>query len=235
MKFGVIVFPGSNCDKDCYHVSKNVLNVETDFIWHQDLKSLKSYDCLIIPGGFSYGDYLRAGAIARFAPIMDRVEEYARGGGLVIGICNGFQVLLEAGLLPGAMLNNNHLQFRCEDVYLRVENNKTAFTNQFDLNEVIRLPIAHKEGNYFLDNETLSELKDNNQIILRYSNADGEINEGVNPNGSIENIAGICNKDFNIFGLMPHPERAAEKILGNGSLDGYRIFLSILEAGGVIR
>ncbi|ACL70959.1 phosphoribosylformylglycinamidine synthase I [Halothermothrix orenii] len=233
MKFGVIVFPGSNCDRDCYHVTARVLGEPTEFIWHEDDRSLAGYDCIIIPGGFSYGDYLRAGAIARFAPVMERVKEFARKGGLVIGICNGFQILLEAGLLPGAMHHNAHLNFNCRYVYLRVENNKTPFTGKFNKGDIINLPVAHKEGNYYIDDRGLEELKENNQIILRYATPGGEVIDEANPNGSIGNIAGITNKNHNVFGLMPHPERASETILGNGSDDGLKIFQSILKAGGV--
>ncbi len=227
MKFGVVVFPGSNCDADCYHVVQTVLGHEVDYIWHQQA-SLTGYDALIIPGGFSYGDYLRTGAIARFSPIMPAVIDFANQGGLVLGICNGFQILLEAGLLPGAMLKNRSLKFICDKVNLKVKRNDTAFTNQLRVNEVITLPIAHGEGNYFCDEETLTALRDENRILFTYCNASG--NEGVeyNPNGSVANIAGIVNRQGNVLGMMPHPERCSEKILGG--MDGYSIFASILQS-----
>jgi phosphoribosylformylglycinamidine synthase len=224
-KFGVVIFPGSNCDHDCYYVIKHVLKERVEFIWHKD-KDLNNYDCIILPGGFSYGDYLRAGAIAKFSPVMNEVIKYANKGGLVIGICNGFQILLESGLLPGAMIKNKSLKFICKHVYLKVENNDTPFTNSYKTNEVIKLPIAHAEGNYYVDRDTLKELVDNRQILFRYSDKDGEIDEESNPNGSVYNIAGICNKGRNIAGMMPHPERGAEAILGNE--DGRRLFESII-------
>ncbi len=225
MKFGVVVFPGSNCDHDCYYVIKHLLKEEVRFIWHKDGR-LDNYDCIILPGGFSYGDYLRAGALAKFSPIMGEIIRYAKRGGLLLGICNGFQILLEAGLLPGAMLRNKNLKFICKHVYLRVENNETPFTNKYNPNEVIKLPIAHAEGNYWVEKGDLEELIENEQILFRYSDEDGEINEDTNPNGSIYNIAGICNKEKNIAGMMPHPERGAEAILG--SEDGRRLFESII-------
>ena len=233
MRFGVIVFPGSNCDHDCYYAVNDVMGEPTDYLWHKDKKVLDDYDCIIIPGGFSYGDYLRAGAIARFAPIMDRVEEYVNNGGLVIGICNGFQVLLEAGLLPGAMMHNKDLNFKCKYVNLKVENNQTAFTGEMEKDEIVNIPIAHKEGNYYIDEDGLNRLNENNQIILRYVNEKGEAVPEANPNGSIDNIAGITNIEGNVFGLMPHPERAVDEILGNGSCDGKKFFNSILKSGGV--
>lgn len=223
MKFGVITFPGSNCDRDCYHVTKEVLGEPTDMLWHDDMPDLNDYDCLILPGGFSYGDYLRSGAIAQFAPIMDQVTDYINKGGLVIGICNGFQILLEAGLLPGAMKVNNSLKFSCHHTDLEVVNSDTPFTNQCRSGEVLDIPVAHGEGNYYIDPEGLEKLKTNNQIILRY------LSEAENPNGSVDNIAGICNQAGNVFGLMPHPERCSEAILGAGSEDGYKIFSSIVE------
>ncbi|MGM0411204.1 MAG: phosphoribosylformylglycinamidine synthase subunit PurQ [Bacillota bacterium] len=223
MRFAVITFPGSNCDQDCYHVTENVFGIETDMLWYDKKLDLDSYDCVMIPGGFSYGDYLRSGAIARFAPLMDKVIEYANKGGLVIGICNGFQILLEAGLLPGAMKVNNNLKFVCKDIGLEVVNSETPFTNKLKRGEKISLPIAHGEGNYYIDKAGLKELKENNQIVLRYLSAK------ENPNGSVDNIAGIINKEGNIFGLMPHPERAAEDILGAKGTDGYKIFASIID------
>jgi len=225
MRFGVVVFPGSNCDYDCYWVVKHLLGKEVDFIWHKE-KNLAGYDCLILPGGFSYGDYLRTGAIARFSPVMSLVEAYAREGGLVIGICNGFQILLEAGLLPGAMIRNKNLQFVCKFIHVRVENPRTPYTNLCRRGQVLKIPIAHIEGNYYADGKILQELRKNEQIIFRYCSKDGAISEESNPNGSKEAIAGICNKDGNILGMMPHPERASEHLLG--SEDGRLIFESII-------
>jgi len=225
MRFGVVVFPGSNCDYDCYWVVKHLLGKEVDFIWHKE-KNLAGYDCLILPGGFSYGDYLRTGAIARFSPVMSLVEAYAREGGLVIGICNGFQILLEAGLLPGAMIRNENLQFVCKFIHIRVENPQTPYTNLCRRGQILKIPIAHIEGNYYADRKILQELRKNEQIIFRYCSKDGAISEESNPNGSKEAIAGICNKDGNILGMMPHPERASEHLLG--SEDGRLIFESII-------
>ena len=223
MKFGVVVFPGSNCDHDCYHVLKNVMGKDTQFVWHKD-SDVSKYDCIVLPGGFSYGDYLRTGAIARFSPVMEGVKKHADKGRLVIGICNGFQILLEAGLLPGAMLRNRSLQFICKFVTLRVENTDSPFTRAMKNDggahgraPLLRLPVAHGEGNYFTDPATLQELNKNSQVLVRYMD---------NPNGSLEDIAGICNKERNVFGLMPHPERASEKELG--STAGRIIFESIL-------
>jgi phosphoribosylformylglycinamidine synthase len=230
MKVGIIVYPGSNCDADAMHVSSEVMGFETDYIWHADKKFSKDYDLIIIPGGFSYGDYLRSGAIARFANIMDEVVKHANRGGYLLGICNGFQILLEANLLPGAMLRNNHLKFRCEYVNLRVENNQTPFTNKLEKGQIIKVPIAHMDGNYFADEKTIKELNDNNQIIFRYVNEQGKATKEANPNGAIQNIAGIVNRQGNVCGMMPHPERAAEDILG--SKDGKLIFQSILSHWG---
>ena len=227
MKFGVVVFPGSNCDADCLHAVRTVLNQPAEFIWHKE-NSVAGFDCIILPGGFSYGDYLRSGAIARFSPVMEAVIEFANNGGPVLGICNGFQVLLEAGLLPGAMRRNDCLQFRCHDAYLRVENASTPYTNQYQPGQVIKVPVAHGEGNYYCDEKTLQQLKDNQQIVFRYCSAKGEITPEANPNGSVENIAGICNKEGNVLGMMPHPERCAEEILGNAQ--GALLFQSILTA-----
>ncbi|MEW6409442.1 MAG: phosphoribosylformylglycinamidine synthase subunit PurQ [Nitrospirota bacterium] len=226
--FGVVVFPGSNCDHDCYHVIKHVLKEDVAFIWHKEEKIDPRFKVIIIPGGFSYGDYLRTGAIARFSPVMKAVERFAKDGGILIGICNGFQILLEAGLLPGAMLRNKNLRFICKDVYARVERNDLPFTNACNTGQVLKLPIAHMEGNYYADEETLSALREDNQIVFRYCTKDGFIDDESNPNGSIENIAGICNKEGNILGMMPHPERYAEKILGNE--DGKVIFESMINA-----
>ena len=227
MKFGIIVFPGSNCDHDCYHVIKHTLEQEVDFLWHKD-KIHNNYDCLILPGGFSYGDYLRPGAISRFSPIMDSVIEFAEKGGPVIGICNGFQVLMEAGLLPGAMMRNRLLKFICKNVTIKVESSNTPFTGNLENGELLTIPIAHADGNYFADQETLNQLEENKQIIFKYASTDGEINDEINPNGSCLNIAGICNKERNVLGMMPHPERCSENILGNQ--DGLKIFQSILSA-----
>ncbi|GAV23947.1 phosphoribosylformylglycinamidine synthase subunit PurQ [Carboxydothermus pertinax] len=224
MKFGVVVFPGSNCDADCNHVLKNVFGQETVYIWHKD--DSFDVDCIVLPGGFSYGDYLRAGAIARFSPVMKKVVEFANAGGLVIGICNGFQILLEAGLLPGAMLRNNNLHFRCHDVYLRVENANTPFTNKAFAKQVLKVPIAHGEGNYYCESETLEKLIANGQVVFRYCNAQGEVTDEANPNGSLYNIAGIINEKGNVLGMMPHPERCSEKSLGGE--DGKVIWESII-------
>lgn len=227
MKFGIVVFPGSNCDHDCYHMVKHVLGQEAEYIWHKD-KEIRGFDCLILPGGFSYGDYLRTGAIAKFSPVMNSIKEFADNGGLVIGICNGFQILVEAGLLPGALMRNKDLKFICENRYIRVESPDSPFTRLYKKGEVVRIPIAHADGNYFADDETLKRIQDNGQITFRYCDADGNITENANPNGSLLNIAGICNEKRNVLGMMPHPERCAEDILGN--IDGKRFFESILKA-----
>jgi len=225
MRFGVVVFPGSNCEMDCFHVIDKVLMEEVEYVWHQQT-DVSGYDCLVLPGGFSYGDYLRCGAIARFSPVMEAVADYAREGGLVIGICNGFQILLEAGLLPGAMLRNVSLSFICRHVDVRVENADTPWTNAGRQGRVLRIPIAHGEGNYTAGAATLAALGEQGRIILRYCDRDGEPTTASNPNGSVDNIAGICNEGFNIFGLMPHPERASEDILG--SMDGLLIWDSVM-------
>ncbi len=225
MKFGVIIFPGSNCDYDAYMVIKNVVKREVEFLWHQDT-SLSNCDCVILPGGFSYGDYLRTGAIARFSPIMKRVMNFAQEGGLVVGICNGFQILLEAGLLPGAMLRNTSLRFICKFVHIEVENENTPFTNLCPKGQVLKIPIAHTDGNYFISEEGLTRLEQNQQIVFRYCDQHGKLAQEANPNGSLYNIAGICNEKRNVLGMMPHPERASEKILG--SEDGKYIFQSIV-------
>lgn len=224
MKFGVVVFPGSNCDYDTFYVLKDVIQQETTFLWHKE-HNLKNVDCVILPGGFAYGDYLRSGAIAKFSPLMQDVQEFAQKGGFILGICNGFQVLLELGLLPGAMLRNKNLKFLCQYVHIKIENDKTAFTNKGEKGQTLNIPIAHFDGNYFAPPETIQELNENNQIVFRYSDAKGHINEEANVNGSIENIAGIINTKGNIMGMMPHPERASEAILG--SEDGKIIFQSI--------
>lgn len=227
MKFGVVVFPGSNCDDDAYHAAGAVLREPVEFLWHRS-EDISGYDAIILPGGFAFGDYLRTGAIARFSPIMRAVAKFARGGGLVLGICNGFQILLEAGLLPGAMLRNRDLRFLCRDVYLRVETTETPFTCAARLGQVLKIPIAHMEGNYFCDDKTLHELERNDQIALRYTSPAGKIEDSANPNGSLAAIAGICNRERNVFGMMPHPERAVEASLG--SADGLVIFRSIINS-----
>lgn len=226
MRFGIIVFPGSNCDHDCYHAAKHVMGQEAEYIWHKDT-SLKGFDCIVLPGGFSYGDYLRTGAIARFSPVMTEVIHFANKGGSVIGICNGFQILTESGLLPGVLMRNRSLKFICRNVYVRVENNQTMFTNVYRKNQILNIPIAHADGNYFADKDTIKRLEDNNQIIFRYSTQGGRITEDVNPNGSVNNIAAIINEKGNIFGAMPHPERVCESILGGE--DGRGIFDGIIK------
>ena len=222
----MVVFPGSNCDADCLHAVKTVTGQPAEYIWHKS-GSVEGFDCIILPGGFSYGDYLRCGAVARFSPVMTPVIEFAKKGGLVIGICNGFQVLTEAGLLPGALHRNKELQFLCHDVFLRVENASLPFTCTAREGEVIKVPIAHGEGNYFADAETLQQLEENKQVVFRYCDAQGEVTPEVNPNGSANHIAGICNQQGNVLGMMPHPERCAEKDLGN--TDGQLIFKSLLD------
>ena len=218
MKFAVIVFPGSNCDVDMYHAAKDELGEEAEYVWH-DATSLEGFDAVLLPGGFSFGDYLRTGAIARFSPIMNEVVKAAQAGKPILGVCNGFQVLLEAGLLPGAMRRNESLKFICRPVNLAVKNNETMFTSFYNQDEVIQIPIAHGEGNYYCDAATLASLKENNQIVFTY--------EGTNPNGSIEDIAGIINKDGNVLGMMPHPERAVDPLLGGA--DGLKLFKSIVK------
>lgn len=224
-KFGIVVFPGSNCDHDTYYALKKIMNHEVIFLWHKQT-SLEDCDVIILPGGFSYGDYLRTGAIARFSPIMKEVINFANSGGYLLGICNGFQILLEAGLLPGVMLKNQSLNFVCKDVYLKVENKKTIFTSEINSKDVLRIPIAHGEGNYFTEEKTLDELERNNQIIFRYSERDGSVTNSANPNGSVLNIAGIINKRGNILGMMPHPERSSDSVLGK--TDGSLIFKSLV-------
>jgi len=224
MKFGVVVLPGSNCDHDALHVAKDVLGAEAELLWHKDT-DLKGVDCVIVPGGFAYGDYLRAGALAKFAPIMGAIQRHAGAGGLVLGICNGFQVLTEVGLLPGALMRNQHLRFLSRDVHLRTEETDTPFTNVLTAGQVFAVPIAHGEGNYFADDATLDELELHRQVIFRYSDEEGRLTAAANPNGSARNIAGICNRARNVLGLMPHPERCAESILGNAA--GLQVFQSI--------
>ncbi|MBO8131574.1 MAG: phosphoribosylformylglycinamidine synthase I [Candidatus Marinimicrobia bacterium] len=225
MKVGIVVFPGSNCDYDSYYVFRKILKVQTNLIWHKE-SDLRGYDAIILPGGFSYGDYLRAGAIARFSPVMQEVMRLAKRGNPIMGICNGFQILLEAGLLPGALIPNNGMRFRCEEVYIRVSNKDTIFTRNLKDGQVLKMPIAHYSGNYFADDNTVKELQDNGRIVFQYCDSDGNVTDLANPNGSILNIAGILNKEGNVLGMMPHPERASEKILGSD--DGLGIFKSLI-------
>jgi phosphoribosylformylglycinamidine synthase subunit PurQ / glutaminase len=224
-RFGIVVFPGSNCDHDAYYSVTKVLGYDASFLWHKDT-DLKQSDVIILPGGFSYGDYLRSGAIARFSPIMNSVINFAEKGGLVIGICNGFQILLEAELLPGVMFRNKSLQFVCKDVYLSIENKQTVFTNLVNGQKSLKIPVAHGEGNYFCDADTLKMLQDNDQIVFKYSSPEGIVSKDYNPNGSTKNIAGIINKEGNVLGMMPHPERVCNPILNN--TDGQVIFKSIV-------
>ncbi len=224
-KFGIVVFPGSNCDHDTYYTLRKIIDVDVVFLWHKQ-NSLEDCDIIILPGGFSYGDYLRTGAIARFSPIMNEVIKFADNGGYVFGICNGFQILLEAGLLPGVMIRNASLNFVCKDIYLKVENKNTAYTMGINGKPALKIPIAHGEGNYFADENTLKELEDNDQIVFRYSEIDGSITNSANPNGSVYNIAGIVNKKGNVLGMMPHPERSSDPVLGK--TDGSLIFKSLV-------
>src|SRR5688572_24093330 len=225
MKFGVVVFPGSNCDEDMVYVLGHVMKQQVVKLWHKD-HQLQNCDFIVLPGGFSYGDYLRSGAIARFSPIMKEVIEFANKGGYVFGVCNGFQILCESGLLPGALLHNNSHKFSCRNVYIKAMHNDSLVTAAVDTNKALKIPIAHGEGNYFTDAETIKALNDNNQVLFRYCDLIGNVNTESNPNGSLENIAGITNTGRNVFGMMPHPERAADEDLGN--TDGKAIFESIL-------
>lgn len=225
MRFGVIVFPGTWSDVDCFHVISQVLKQHVEYVWHKET-DLSRFDCVILPGGFSYGDYLRAGAIARFSPVMNSVDKFAKDGGLVYGICNGFQVLCESGLLPGVLIRNNHLQFRCKWVNLRVESTESPYTTKALTGQVLRIPISHGEGNYYADDSTIKELEENGRVLFRYCDEDGEVTQSANPNGSLNNIAGITNVDGNVLGMMPHPERCCEEIVGG--TDGRTIFESIL-------
>jgi phosphoribosylformylglycinamidine synthase len=227
MKFGVVVFPGSNCDHDAQHAIGDVLRQPVKLLWHQS-EDLRGVDAVILPGGFAYGDYLRTGAIARFSSVMRSVREFAAAGGLVLGICNGFQILLEAGLLPGAMLRNSGLRFICRQVHIRVESTDTPFTCAAQPKQVLKIPIAHSDGNYFCEPETLTQLEREHRVIFRYTTPEGIVNEAANPNGSLAGIAGICNRERNVLGLMPHPERAVESALG--SSDGLVIFRSMVES-----
>ena len=224
MKFGVVVFPGSNCDKDIIFAIQNTIGQQVVELWHKD-EDLQNCDVIFLPGGFSYGDYLRSGAIAKFSPIMKEVINFAENGGYLIGICNGFQILTESGLLPGALLHNTNNKFICKNVYLKVNNHNSLITNQYN-GQAIKIPIAHGEGRFFADDITLEELEKNNQIIFKYCDKNGNISDDSNPNGSLANIAGICNKNKNVFGMMPHPERAADPLLSN--VDGVNLFKSIL-------
>lgn len=225
MKFGVVIFPGSNCDQDLIHVLRNHLRQDVVELWHKD-HTLKGCDFIFLPGGFSYGDYLRSGAIARFSPIMQEVVEFAHRGGFVFGICNGFQILTEAHLLPGTLLHNDNHQFICKNVRLRCETDDTPVTARFRIGQTVTIPIAHGEGRYYCDQATLDTLNENNQVLFRYCDEEGRITREGNPNGALENIAGICNRQRNVFGMMPHPERASDNVLGNR--DGRMIFESIL-------
>ena len=227
MKFGVVVFPGSNCDHDAYHALGQVLHQPVEFLWHQS-EQVAGFDAIVLPGGFAYGDYLRTGAIARFSPVMRAVEKFARAGGLVLGICNGFQILCEAGLLPGVLTRNAGLRFICRQVHIRVETTDTPFTVEAKSGRVLKMPIAHAEGNYFCDQATLVELERNHQIVFRYTTPEGREDAAANPNGSLANIAGVSNRERNVMGLMPHPERAVEAALG--SADGLVIFRSLIQS-----
>jgi len=227
MKFGVVVFPGSNCDHDAYHALGQVLHQPVEFLWHQS-EQVTGFDAIILPGGFSYGDYLRTGAIARFSPVMRAVEKFARAGGFVLGICNGFQILCEAGLLPGALVRNAGLRFICRQVHIRVETAHTPFTGAAKSGQVLKMPIAHAEGNYFCDESALGELERNRQIVFRYTTSEGREDAAANPNGSLANIAGICSRERNVMGLMPHPDRSVEAALG--SEDGLVIFRSLIQS-----
>ena len=225
MRFAVLQFPGSNCDQDCVHVLGNVLGQDADYLWHKE-ESIGDADAVVVPGGFSYGDYLRTGSIAQFSPVMNAVKAFANAGGLVIGICNGFQILCETGLLPGALVRNRSLQFRCETIYLKVPTADSPFTSEVPEGRLLRVPIAHGEGCYFADEETLAKLRAEDQILFQYATETGELTEEANPNGSLLNIAGICNEGRNVCGMMPHPERASENVLGAD--DGRWVFESML-------
>ena len=225
--FGIVVFPGSNCDQDAYHAAADVFGQRAEYLWHKDT-GLKGADVIVLPGGFAHGDYLRTGAIARFSPIMPAVIDFAKRGGPVLGICNGFQVLLEAGLLPGAMLRNRDLRYHCEHIVMRVEQTDTPFTEAASKGQLLRIPIAHGEGNYFADPDTLAELEATRRVIFRYCDERGDVTDAANPNGAINNIAGICSAGRNVVGLMPHPERACEGVLG--SADGRVVFESVVRA-----
>jgi phosphoribosylformylglycinamidine synthase len=230
MKFGVVVFPGSNCDRDMQHVLGTVLGQKVEMLWHKD-HDLKGCDFIVLPGGFSYGDYLRSGAIARFSPIMQEVMEFASKGGFVLGICNGFQILTEAHLLPGVLMHNDSRKFVCRNIFMRCETDESLVTSKLRIGQVIKIPIAHGEGKYFADQETILSLKTNDQVLFRYCDPQGNLSDDANPNGATDHIAGICNKERNVFGMMPHPERATDAVLGNS--DGRVIFESVLNVVGV--
>jgi len=225
MRFGIIIFPGTWSDRDCYYSLNDILKQKVDYIWHKET-DLSGYDCVVLPGGFSYGDYLRPGAIARFSPVMSSLETFASQGKLVIGICNGFQILCESGLLPGVLLRNVHLEYRCQWTHLKVENKSTAFTSQCRNGQTLKIPISHYEGNYYADDATIAELEAGGRVVFRYSTPTGRVSASANPNGSLHNIAGIINKEGNVLGMMPHPERACEALLG--SVDGNVIWGSII-------
>ncbi len=227
MKFGVIQFPGSNCDQDPFWVLQSVAKQPVTYLWHES-HDLENSDVIIVPGGFSYGDYLRTGAIARFSPVMESVKKFADGGGLVIGICNGFQILCESHMLPGALLRNAGLKYICRSVHVRVENNQTPFTQSLQRREILEIPIGHMEGNYFCDADTLQQLQQQDRVVFRYATKDGQVTPAANPNGSLDNIAGICNEGRNVLGMMPHPERSSETQMG--SADGFRVFDSLIGA-----
>jgi phosphoribosylformylglycinamidine synthase subunit PurQ / glutaminase len=227
MKFGVVVFPGSNCDHDMIYVLREIMEQNVVELWHKDT-NLKNVDAVILPGGFSYGDYLRSGAIARYSPIMEKIIEFANRGGFVFGVCNGFQILCEAGLLPGALLHNENQQFICQNIYVSAVNHSTCLTRLIKSDRALQIPIAHGEGRYYVDQATLREMNENHQILFRYCDENGKVTRDANPNGSIENIAGVCNARKNVFGMMPHPERAADEELGN--TDGLVLFESIIES-----
>ncbi len=226
MKFGVVIFPGSNCDQDMIYVLKDIMGHDVVELWHKDT-DLQDVDGVFLPGGFSYGDYLRSGALARYSPIMQSIKEYAKQGGFVFGVCNGFQILCEAGLLPGALLTNNSQKFICDNIYIKPDNHNSIITGELDCDTALKIPIAHAEGRYYADGKTISEMRKKGQILFRYCNEYGELSTEQNPNGSIENIAGVCNENKNVFGMMPHPERAADEELGN--TDGLQIFKSIIK------
>ena len=224
MKFGVIVFPGSNCDDDCRHVLADVMGHEAFFLWHKST-DLNGADCLVLPGGFSYGDYLRCGAMAAQSPIMNEVKKFAKKGGLIIGICNGFQILQETGLLPGALVRNSNLKFICKNIFIRVEHTNSPFTNMCRRGEVLKIPIAHADGHFFMDKKAFNKIEENNQVLFRYCSENGDIKDEFNPNGAVGNVAGVVNKEGNVCGMMPHPERCSEDILNNK--DGLKILTSI--------
>ena len=228
MKCGVVVFPGSNCDHDCYHILKHIFEIDTRWIWHKDNADLDAFDFIILPGGFSYGDYLRAGAISKFSPVMKAVVRYAKKGGRVLGICNGFQILVESGLLPGALMQNRSQKFICKTVFTRVEMTDTPFTGLCETQPVLKIPIAHHEGSYFASPEAIKKMENNRQIILRYCDAEGEVSDASNPNGSVENIAGVANENKNVLGMMPHPERCADPLWPDR--DGQLIFKSLIQS-----